>query len=86
MGGGGGLHTMQRGIFTDIFAPVHSNKMSTQFLCAQSYTANIFVYTTVCALAKCNLFESVARSVMFGLSIVLIKKSSQLFNPVSIQK
>ena len=30
---------------------------STQFLCARSCTANIFVYTKVCALAKCNLFQ-----------------------------
>ena len=46
----------QRGIFADTFAPVHGNDMSTQFLCARLCTANIFEYTKVHALAKCNLF------------------------------
>ena len=49
----------QRGIFADIFAPVHNNDMGTRFLCARSCTANIFVYTKVHALAKCNLFQPV---------------------------
>ena len=34
-----------------------SDNMITRFLCARSCTANIFVYTKVCALAKCNLFQ-----------------------------
>ena len=50
----------QRGFSADIFAPVHDNNMSTQFLCARSCTANIFMYTKVCALAKCNLFQPAA--------------------------
>ena len=50
----------ERGIFADIFAPVHNNNISTRFLCARLCTANIFVYTKVCALAKCNLFQTVA--------------------------
>ena len=49
----------QRGVFADTFAPVHNNNMRTQLLCAWSCTANISVYTKVCALAKCNLFQSV---------------------------
>ena len=47
----------KRGVFADIFAPLHNNNISTQFLCARSCTANIFMYTKVCALAKCNLFQ-----------------------------
>ena len=47
----------QRGVFADIFAPVHNDDMSTRFLCAQSCTANIFVYTNVHAWAKCDLFQ-----------------------------
>ena len=39
----------QRGVFADIFAPVHGDNMST----------NIFVYNKVRALAKCNLFQPV---------------------------
>ena len=49
----------QRGIFADIFALVHNDDMSTQFLCARLCTANIFVYRKVHALAKCNLFQPV---------------------------
>ena len=33
----------QRGVSADIFAPVHNNNMSTQFLCRRLCTANIFV-------------------------------------------
>ena len=52
------LYTVwQRGFSADIFAPVLDDNMSTQFLCAQSCTANIFMYTKVCALAKRNLFQ-----------------------------
>ena len=46
----------QRSVFA-IFAPVHDDDMSTQLLCARSCAANIFVYTKVRALAKCNLFQ-----------------------------
>ena len=52
----------QRGIFADIFAPVHDDNLSTRFLCAQSYTANIFMYMEVRALAKCNLFQPAQHS------------------------
>ena len=51
-----------RGVFADIFAPVHDDDMSTQFLCAWLCTANIFVYVKVRALAKCNLFQSASLS------------------------
>ena len=46
-----------RSLSADIFAPVHDEEMSTQFLCAQSCTANIFVYVKVHAPAKCDLFQ-----------------------------
>ena len=47
----------QRGVFADIFAPMHQDDMSTWFLCARLCTANIFAYMKVRALAKCNLFQ-----------------------------
>ena len=43
----------ERGIFADIFAPVHECTIS----CARPCTANIFGYKKVRALAKCNLFQ-----------------------------
>ena len=50
------LGTAWQRVSADIFAPVHNGDMITQFLCARSCTANIFVYKKVCVLAKCNLF------------------------------
>ena len=54
------LYTAWQRVSAYIFAPVHNDNMSTQFLCVRLCTANIFMYTKVCALAKCNLFQPAA--------------------------
>ena len=58
------------------------------FLCARSCTANIFMYTKVCALAKCNLFQraiekafgvsSNIESVMLGFTVNLDEKQKKV--------